>query len=113
MVMAASTEGTVEVGGASILFLTSRDCGIPALYLLPEIQQNNEAEILPPHDHQKLAQTHFCFLNLFQYFECLLSIRRCRGLKILDALQFYIYNYILRFVVKVFQGGLIFLLSER
>lgn len=26
----------------------SRDCGIPALYLLPEIKQNNEAEILPP-----------------------------------------------------------------
>lgn len=73
----------------------SRDCGIAALYQLPEIKPN-EAEILQPHHHQQLAQTHFCFLK-----RCVALDLKVQGSKILDALQFYIYNYILRFVVKV------------
>lgn len=66
-------------------------------------------------DHGKLAQTHSCFRKLFQsfvYMWRLLSIKRCKGLKILYALQFYIYNYNLRCVLKVFQVNLTFLLRE-
>lgn len=50
----------------------SRDCGIPALYPLPEIKRNRaniELRLRYYHDvrsdHEKLAQTHSCFLKLF------------------------------------------------